>query len=198
MNYYSENAEQLCEQYNNLDPEDVHLSWKHLIENKNGLALDIGAGSGRDARWLANKGWDVVAVEPCNDFREIAKIKIPQTGSVTWVDDKLPDLQKTKSLDYLFNLILISAVWMLLPQKKRERAFRIITDLLAPEGLLIITLRHGTNTKENAKRNFYTVSREELEHFARQSEVIPISNSQDTDRLNRDDVEWETCVYKRN
>ncbi len=197
MNYYSENAAQLCEQYDSLDPEDVHLSWKHLIVNKNGIALDIGAGCGQDARWLANKGWDVVAVEPCNEFREIARVKTPQSGSVTWVDGKLPELSKTNTLDYRFNLILISAVWMHLPQQKRERAFRNITDLLAPDGLLVITLRHGTNAKENEERNLYPVSREELEHFARQRAVIPIFNSQDTDALNRDDVEWETCVFKR-
>ena len=196
MNYYSENAEKLFEQYNSLDAEAVHQSWKHLIKNKKGIALDIGAGSGRDARWLADNGWDVVAAEPSKKLTEIAKGKIPQSGSVTWIDDKLPELSKTKNLDYRFNLILISAVWMHLPQKMRERAFRKITDLLAPDGLLIITLRHGADKKENSRREFHSVSREELEHFARQRAIIPIYNSQDTDKLNRNDVSWETCIFQ--
>jgi hypothetical protein len=40
----------------------------HLPELSNSTsskqALDIGAGSGRDAAWLAAEGWNVVAVEP--------------------------------------------------------------------------------------------------------------------------------------
>jgi len=196
MKYYSENAKQLCEQYDSLAPGNVHQSWKHLIENKKGIALDIGAGSGRDARWLAEKDWDVVAVEPCNELREIGKPKIPLSGSVTWVDDRLPELSKTKNLDYRFNLILVSAVWMHLPLIKRERAFRKITDLLAPDGLLVITLRHGTDHEENTKRKFHPVSREELENFARQRAIIPVSSSQETDKLNRNEVEWETCVFR--
>jgi len=196
VNYYSENAEQLCGQYDSLDPGVVHQSWKKFIENKKGIALDVGAGSGRDARWLADKGWDVVAVEPSRKLREIAKRKISQSGSVTWVDDKLPDLQRTNSLDYRFNLILVSAVWMHLPQIKRERAFRQLTDLLASNGLLVITLRHGSDYEENTKRKFHPVSREELEHFARQRAVIPVSNTQETDKLSRINIEWETCVFQ--
>ena len=64
VNYYSENAPTLASKYNSLKPESLHASWSHFIPDDPGIALDIGAGSGRDANWLASKGWDVVAVEP--------------------------------------------------------------------------------------------------------------------------------------
>ena len=67
---YSDNAGYYFEQYQKLDFNDVHGSWlKHLPE-PNGLALDIGAGSGRDAAALAKRGWDVLAVEPAAGLRE--------------------------------------------------------------------------------------------------------------------------------
>jgi len=197
MDYYSKHAGTLSERYNRLDPEDVHQSWKHLIVNKNGLALDVGAGSGRDSRWLASHHWDIVAVEPCKNLREFAQENNTiSSSSITWIDDKLPDLKKVRALDYSFNLIVVSAVWMHILEKDRKRSFRILSDLLAPDGILVITLRHGTNANENSERNFYQVSREELEHFARQRAVISVSSSYDPDKLNRNDVKWETCVFQ--
>ena len=84
--YYDKHAASLCSEYDAIDPEVVHQSWakKHLPV-KPGFACDLGAGSGRDALWLASKGWDVIAVEPSVGMRERARaVAHPQ---VTWLDD---------------------------------------------------------------------------------------------------------------
>lgn len=113
MDYYSANAEQLIRQYNSLDPGKIHAAWlKHLPETP-GLACDIGAGSGRDDNWLAGRGWDVIAVEPNRMLRETARQSSHQ--NVTWLDDKLPELEKLRTAGHRFNLILVSAFWMHLP-----------------------------------------------------------------------------------
>lgn len=60
--YYNNNAESLCSQYEALDASDIHRCWQYdHLPSQPGFACDIGAGSGRDAKWLATKGWDVVA-----------------------------------------------------------------------------------------------------------------------------------------
>lgn len=63
--YYDLNADALVARYDGVDSADVHADWvpAHLREEP-GFACDIGAGSGRDANWLAARGWEVVAVEP--------------------------------------------------------------------------------------------------------------------------------------
>jgi len=62
VNYYQRNAKRLITEYNSADPEGVHAVWLKYLPEQAGLACDIGAGSGRDANWLAGMGWDVVAV----------------------------------------------------------------------------------------------------------------------------------------
>ncbi len=202
MNYYSTNAEQLAEQYNRLDPAQVHGHWLQHLPATPGMACDIGAGTGRDANWLAEKGWHVTAVEPCKALREISKSS--SNANVTWLDDTLPEIKKLRALNNQYNLILISAVWMHIPPgqegKTRERAFRILTDLLAPGGIIIFTLRHSSNTKasekENAARGFYPVSADELEHFAKQRAVAALACHKTNDQLKRSHVTWETLVFK--
>ena len=95
-NYYDSNAKALCEQYNSVNPAVAHSRWQRFITDKTGLACDIGAGSGRDANWLAESGWDVIAVEPSAAMREQA---IPYSHpNITWLDDKLPTLDKLRTI----------------------------------------------------------------------------------------------------
>ena len=194
MNYYSANAPTLASRYNSLNPEALHASWSSLIPDQPGIALDIGAASGRDANWLAEKGWDVVAVEPCKKFRELAK---PSShANVIWQDDALPELKSLRTAGHRFNLILLSAVWMHVLPSKRERAFRIISELLAPGGLVVFTLRHGDDEQENIERGFHPVSSGELELFAKHRALAQVPCKGSEDHLARSHVRWETLVFK--
>ena len=111
---YSQKAKAFYDQYQSLTFEKVHQDWLSFLEGQSGLALDVGAGSGRDARALAAQGWDVVAVEPAAGLRELGQ-GATRSQSIHWVDDQLPDLGKIRKLSYRFDLILVSAVWMHIP-----------------------------------------------------------------------------------
>lgn len=82
----------------------------------------------------------------------------------------MPELGKTRKLSYRSDLILVSAVWMHILPSDRERASRILTELLAPGGMLVITLRHGPG---DGARVFYGVSTEELDGFCQTSGTDP-------------------------
>jgi len=191
--YYDQHAEALSNQYNAIASEAIHRSWlKNHLSKTPGFACDIGAGSGRDANWLASKGWDVVAVEPSAEMRERAmQASLP---SVTWLDDALPHLNKLRSLGHRFDLILLSAVWMHVSPSARERAFRILSELLKPSGVLVITLRHGSDEQENALRGFNSVPAEEVLEYAR-SRAVALTDRFCTPDQSRDHVSWETLVF---
>ncbi|WP_238549475.1 class I SAM-dependent methyltransferase [Congregibacter litoralis] len=194
MDYYRQHAQMLTEQYNSLSPGVVHAAWKHLLPREPGLAADIGAGSGRDANWLASLGWDVVAVEPEVAFRQRAMSEShPQ---VSWLDDKLPKLHRLRDSDTRFNLILVSAVWMHLSPRQREIAFRVLSNLLAPGGLLVISLRHEPDAGVREARSFYEVSSEELLTFAKQRALVLTVRQRSADALGRDGVSWETLCFR--
>lgn len=190
--YYDLNADALAAQYDGVDPADVHADWApaHLREEP-GFACDIGAGSGRDANWLAARGWEVVAVEP-SALRNLAAVRAHPR--VVWMDDALPDLRALRALGRRFDLILLSAVWMHVAPKVRERAFRILSELLNPSGLLVISLRRGGDAAENAARGFHNTSAEEIIGFANRRAIALRSHSTQPD-LTRPGIDWETLVF---
>ena len=190
--YYDLNADALVARYDGVDPDEVHADWApaHLREEP-GFACDIGAGSGRDANWLAARGWEVVAVEP-SALRNLAADR--SHPRVVWMNDALPDLRILRALGRRFDLILLSGVWMHVAPRVRERAFRLLTELLNPSGLLVITLRRGGDAAENAARGFHDTSAEELIGFANRRAVALRSRSTQPD-LTRPGIHWETLVF---
>ena len=66
-------------------------------------------------------------------------------------------------------------------------AFRILSELLGPSGLLAITLRLGGDAAENAARGFHDTSAEELIGYANRRTTQP--------DLRRPNLTWETLVF---
>src|SRR5690606_32527632 len=64
VNAYHAKASVLAARYEAVAAETVHAALLSFLPQGAGLlALDVGAGSGRDAAWLAGLGYEVVAVE---------------------------------------------------------------------------------------------------------------------------------------
>lgn len=189
IEYYSTNAQSLTEQYNSVPFESVHKDWLNDIPSE-GIVLDVGAGSGRDARFLAARGLSVVAVEPADGIRELAQQYVVGKP-IHWISDSLPELSKVFALQTKFDLILLSAVWMHIAPSSRLRAFRKLSSLLKPNGKLIISLRHGACHDE---RTMHPVSAEELSKYASQYGLTYklLTPLEQNDELGRGDVSWQT------
>ncbi len=188
--YYDQHRDNLFTTYNALDAAEVHAAWAHLPD-KPGVACDIGAGSGRDANWLATQGWEVVAVEPSTLRDRASRHSHPR---VVWMNDALPHLRKLRALGRRFDLILLSAVWMHVAPSDRERAFRILSELLGPSGWLVISLRRGGDATENAARGFHDASTEELIGHANRR-AIALHEQTTRPDLTRPNLAWETLVF---
>lgn len=187
--YYTRNAEQLAEQYDSLAFEQVHGDWLDLIPTE-GFVLDVGAGSGRDARYFAERGLTVYAVEPAAGIRERAQQYHPNP-SIHWINDSLPELTHVQRQATKFDLILLSAVWMHIAPSSRQRAFRKLSSLLKPNGKMVISLRHG---KSPDSRTMHAVSADELKQYAQQQGLTFKLLNNRNDQLGRQGVQWETVL----
>jgi len=170
---------------------ELHRGALAFLPARPGLALDIGAGSGRDARWFAAQGWEVVAVEPAAAMREAARTAHPDSA-VRWVDDRLPALAAVHRLGLAFDLVWLSGVWMHVPPEERKRAMRKIATLLKPGGRLVMTLRHGPAAEE---RPMWPVDAHEVERLGLDFGLtLRVATELADDLQGRPDVRWQTVI----
>jgi SAM-dependent methyltransferase len=101
-----------------------------------GRALDLGAGEGRTTLWLAERGWDVTAV----DFSDVALERGRQrveaaagAGTVEWV---LADLVEFDPTGATYDLVLL--LFIHLPAEQRRRLLRLSAATLAPGGVVLV------------------------------------------------------------
>lgn len=117
--------------------ETPHRLLVELVsELEPGRGLDVGAGEGRNALWLAERGWDVTAV----DFSRVALERARQSAArrglaVDWV---LGDVH-TSLPEGPFELVLVANVH---PDEESRRAlFRAVSARLAAGGRLLVVGR---------------------------------------------------------
>jgi SAM-dependent methyltransferase len=190
---YSNNAVLFADQYDSIDFSEVHKDWLEYIP-KCGSALDVGSGSGRDARFLSQLGLSVFAIEPSPKLMRVAQANTLDQN-ITWLIDSLPHLGKHFPLDRQFDLILLSAVWMHFSREVRIASMNTLAGLLNDSGKLVITLRHG---QFHDGRVTYGVSADEVENLAIQHglKVIFVSKLSN-DKIGRDKVKWQTLVLEK-
>ncbi len=106
-----------------------------------GRALDLATGDGRNAIWLALRGWRVTAV----DFSAVAIARARaraerERADVEWV---LADLLEWHAPARTFDLVLIA--FLHLPEAERRRVYGAAAEAVAVGGTLLVIGHDTTN-----------------------------------------------------
>lgn len=193
---YPERAKELLKRYEAVSFTEKYKSILHLLPTSPARVLDVGAGTGADAAWFASQGHSVVAVEPTDELREPGKLLHP-SFSIDWLKDSLPDLALVLARDQRFDVVMLSAVWMHLDEEERRIAMPKLTSLIAPEGIMVMSLRHGPVP---AGRRMFDVSGEETIALATDYglRTVLCAHTGSVQGLNQiQDVTWTFLAFRR-
>jgi SAM-dependent methyltransferase len=170
---------------------EIHAGALPFVPQSPGLALDIGAGSGRDADWFAHRNWEIVAVEPAAAMR-LEAMRLHPSPRIRWIDDSLPALAAVQRLGLSFDLIWLSGVWMHVAPDDRRRAMRKLATLLRPGGRIVMTLRHGPTPDD---RPMWPVHVNEVEKLGLEMGLaLRVATEHVDDLQRRLDVRWQTVI----
>lgn len=106
-----------------------------------GRALDLAAGEGRNAVWLAEQGWQVTAA----DYSDVAMAKARELAAARDVTLETIVADATEPLPGLPTFDLVVVAYLQLPEPARSRAFRNAAAAVAPGGMLLVVAHDETN-----------------------------------------------------
>ena len=124
------------------DPDPTLI--QEIGDLRPGRALDLGAGDGRNAVWLASHGWSVTAV----DFSSVAldrgrAFARAQEVDIAWeLADLLVWVPPTRRFD------LVTLFFIHLPPEERHVVYARAAAAVAPGGTLLIVAHDRTNLTE--------------------------------------------------
>lgn len=125
--------------------EPNQLVAAELADLAPGTAVDLAAGEGRNAIWLASRGWSATAV----DYSQVALDKgvrltseVSLPGKVTWVCADATTWQPPQPVD------LVVMAYFQVPAEDRRRAVRSAATMLHPGGTLLLVAHDSTNLTE--------------------------------------------------
>ena len=116
-----------------------------LAELPAGRALDVACGEGRNALWLAERGWRAVGV----DFSTIGLQRAKRLAADAELTDRV-EFVRGDVVAHLppgpFDAVVVA--YLQLPAEQRRRAFRLAADRLAPGGTLLVVAHDSSNLRE--------------------------------------------------
>jgi 2-polyprenyl-3-methyl-5-hydroxy-6-metoxy-1,4-benzoquinol methylase len=106
-----------------------------------GRALDLAAGEGRNAVWLAEQGWRGTGVDFSRVGLEKAERLAAERGvHAKWVHADLVDYRPTPRA---FDLVVVFHLQV--PQAQRRRVLRAAAEAVATSGTLLVVAHDSTN-----------------------------------------------------
>lgn len=189
--YYDRDAEGFAARYDSVSFEAVHPLLSRYLPGR-GRALDIGAGSGRDARAMAKLGLSVTAVEPSDGLRAIGAAN---STDIRWINDHLPRLSRLNNEAGAFDFILCSAVLMLVAPTELDQSFITMAGLLAKRGRLGLNLR--APRPDEPGELFHDHNDAVVLAAAESAGLRCIDRGVADDAIGREEYRWRSFVFAR-
>jgi hypothetical protein len=126
-------------------------------------------------------------------MREGAKTLHPEPN-ITWIDDGLPELEKVVALGLSFNIVMMTAVLTHLDPAQRKQALATIASLIAHNGILAMTLRHGPVPKG---RTMFDISANEIRNACAPLGLSVVFEANSETTSYRPEVTWTRLALER-
>lgn len=196
LDYYNAHAKALCSQYDKAIPEAFHRLLARWI-TPNTSVLELGCGSGRDARFMAGLGARVTATDGSagmlSEARERKGKPIYRLLSLPASASDVARL-RTDNSDKAFDVVVASAVLMHLNDEAFFRTARNIAELTKEDGLLILSVPLGHPADDT---RFYAARPVEAIRFTLEDFGFQVLTAEKTNDAAKRAIAWVTLVLRK-
>lgn len=171
---YNKYAVEFAEKLEKL-PEREQIDEFTEMVGDSGVVLDLGSGSGRDAGYLHNKGYDVVGVDNSEGLVSEANKRYPG------IDFRVMDVLSLDLSDMRFDGIWSKLTILHVEREHILDLFLSLYNLLKPGGVIMVETKAGrgeamepVSFNEHEKRLFIYYDLEELTTLLRKSGFVDV------------------------
>ena len=189
QDYYQENYEAYHEQTFGIDPESFLLPLVWYLPPGSSI-LDVGCGSGRDMRWLKDRGFRPTGFERSSGLAALAR---EHSGCPVLEEDF--EGYDFSGMDV--DAILLVGALVHVPHEHFSKTLSNIAQALNPEGHVLLTLKEGVKTREGAGgRVFYLWKDGALRAVFEKLNLTVLDFSRQVSKIRKGDV-WLGYVLKK-
>ena len=187
--YYNSNADLFFENTFSIDMGALYSAFEKYLP-KSGKILDVGCGSGRDALYFSELGYEVEAFDNSEKLVEMARQK---TGLNI----------EHKSFYEMTAVNQYAGIWACasLLHCEKENLVDVVLSLitaLEQNGICYLSFKYGTDTREVAGRYFTDMNEESMTQLLQSFNNIEILKQWITEDLRRDREEkWLNIIFKK-
>lgn len=197
LNYYETDSRNLSFRYENANIREVQQLLLQTFE-PNSKLLEIGCGSGRDASFMIEKGYDVIAIDGSKNMIEEAKKIHPELSEKLFHKTLPNDLEFNQTFDGIYSI----ATLMHLSENDLKNTLSKIYNLLNENGKFLMSVSLfrddiDENGFDNKGRFFLVLSFETWINLLENVGFKILDTKSNSDGLGRGGIEWLTMVVQK-
>jgi len=189
LDYYNKEARSFFLRTIGIDmTPDYALFLEHMP--KGGKVLDAGCGSGRDARYFLEKGYDVFA---CDASEEMVKLSSEYIGQPA----HLLSLEEINFQEE-FDGIWCSATLLHIPPSKQQKVLGNLINALKPNGLMYFSYKLGTTEEHVEGRYFLNMDEQSVNSLLSPFKSISVKEMRTRPSFSSAKTLWLTTLIQKN
>ena len=153
LDYYDNNAVKFAIQTVSIDMHDLYeLFLNQLPQRSTQSVLDVGCGSGRDANYFAEQGYDVTAIDASAELIQWAQ-QHHMLSRISWVQLDFSSINK-QVWENKFTGIWACASLLHVPFFELPFVIKSLLETLIDEGVMYASFKYGKGERVDEERFF--------------------------------------------
>jgi len=187
IRYYNDNAEAYFESTSSIDMQELY-SWFLSYINAESRILDLGCGSGRDAKYFSSKGYEVIGVD---GSKELCKHAANFSGCEIYC-------KLFSEIDYYreFDAVWACASLLHIAKNDINNIIKLVTKSLKPGGIFFSCYKYGEKEEIRGERyyNDYTEAEIYKQFYDNELDVIDVKITDD--KNNNNNTKWINVIVR--
>ena len=191
INYYNQNAESFIANTQNADMHPTQERFLRLLDANTSI-LDFGCGSGRDAKYFLEKGYQVTATDGAAELCRLA-------SEFTGIKVKEMLFQELDAINQYDGIWACSSI-LHLPKKELLPVIQKMCEALKDNGIIYTSFKYGDFEGERNERYFTDFTEKTFQEVIEKVPELTIEEHWITSdvRPGRGEEKWLNLILRKN